>query len=332
MEAPFGTPAPNDVVRALILQAGRARVVADCPEPDPRPGEARIRPTLAGVCATDLALARGYMGFEGVPGHEFVGVALEGALEGRRVVGEINAACGQCDRCLAGLGRHCDQRSVLGILDRAGAFAERLVLPEVNLLEVPDSVRDEHAVFTEPLAAALEIGEQITLRPGQRALVAGDGRLGILCAQVLALAGLEVVLAGRHPEYGDWLPNTLEHRIGLLEQAPPASRPFDLAVEATGNPDVLPRLFGWVRPRGTVVLKTTSEKAGSLDLAPLVIDELTLLGSRCGPFAPALELLARDDLVLDPMISGRYALGEADRALEHAARKGTLKVLIDFES
>lgn len=319
-------------MRALVLKAGRARVVSDRPEPDPRPGEARVRPTLAGVCATDLALARGYMGFEGVPGHEFVGIALEGEFEGRRVVGEINAACGRCERCSKGLGRHCAHRSVLGILGRSGAFAERLVLPEANLLGVPDSVPDEHAVFAEPLAAALEIGEQMSLRAGDRALVAGDGRLGILCAQVLALAGLEVVLAGRHPEYAHWLPKGIEHRTGLLEGSPPGARPFDLAVEATGNPDVLPRLFGWVRPRGTVVLKTTSERASALDLAPLVIDELTLLGSRCGPFAPALELLARKTLVLDPMVSARYPLGEADRALDHANRKGTLKVLIDFDS
>jgi len=319
-------------VRALVVDAGRVAFCGDRAAPRREAGEARVRVRCAGVCSTDLALVRGYMGFSGIPGHEFVGEALDGPHRGRRVVGEINAACGACDTCRAGRPRHCPERTVLGLLGRGGAFAEELCLPAGNLHPVPDSVPDERAVFVEPLAAAFEIAEQVELRAGLRALVAGDGRLGILCAQVLRLAGLEVTLAGRHPERARWLPAGIAHRTDLLEgQSPAGEAPWELAVEATGDPAVLPRLLARMRPGGTVVLKTTSERSAPLDLAPAVVNELTLVGSRCGPFEPALAALATGQVVVEPMVQARYSLENGAAALAHAARPGVLKVLIDVE-
>lgn len=286
-----------------------------------------MRVRCAGVCATDLALVRGYMDFRGVPGHEFVGEALEGPLAGRRVVGEINAACGRCARCRAGQDRHCEARTVLGILGRPGAFAEELQLPARNLLPVPDHVPDEHAVFCEPLAAALAIGEQVDLGAGQSTLVVGDGRLGLLCAQALALAGCDVALVGRHPERGDHLPAGIRHLGADLEAA---GGPFDVAVEASGHPAVVARVLSRVKPRGTLVLKTTTERPSELDLARLVVDEIRLVGSRCGRFGPALERLARGEIVLEPWIHARFPLERGPEALQRAAERGVLKVLLDM--
>lgn len=315
-------------MRGLVLERGELRFSSDLPEPEPGPGEVRVRVLCTGVCATDLALARGYMGFAGVPGHEFVGEALEGELAGRRVVGEINAACGRCATCRAGRERHCPERSVLGILARPGAFAETLSLPQRNLHAVPDGLATERAVFAEPLAAAFEIPEQLELASVERALVVGDGRLGLLCAQVIAAAGVRTELAGRHPERGSWLPAGISH-IGPVPDPREAGRPWDLVVEATGDPSVLAQALGLVRPRGSVVLKTTSERPASLDLAPLVVDEIQLLGSRCGPFEPALRALAEGVVVVDPMVEERFPLERAVDAFERARRPGTLKVLVD---
>ena len=318
----------------LWLDQGRATLRHDLPEPEAAPGEVRVQILRAGVCATDLALRRGYMGFRGVPGHEFVGIALDGALRGQRVVGEINAGCRRCPTCLAGLDghapdpRHCPHRTVLGILGRPGAFAERIALPEANLFPVPDAVSTDAAVFTEPLAAALAIADQVALRPGLRALVAGDGRLGLLCAHALARSGVEVAVAGRHPERCGLLPAGARHVTGLLEDAAsPAA--FDLAVEATGNPAALAAVCARVRPRGTVVLKTTTEQPVALDLATVVVNELTLVGSRCGRFAPALDVLARGLVPVESMIATRYPLAELPQALDRAARGGLLKVLVE---
>lgn len=320
-------------MRGLWLEGGSVRFRDDLDAPVPRQGWSRVRVVRAGVCATDLALARGYMGFTGVPGHEFVGVALDGPWVGQRVVGEINAACGsaECQPCASGLGRHCPERSVLGILGHAGAFAEELQLPDANLLPVPDAVDDDAATFTEPLAAAFEIPEQLELRPGTPALVAGDGRLGLLCAWVLALRGLDVTVAGRHADTRRaLLPDSVTFLEGLLEDgAPPPTQRYPLAVEATGNPDVLARLIRAVEPRGTVVLKTTTERPAQIDLAPLVVDEISLVGSRCGPFAPALEALATGRIPLDRFVQGRYRLEDGAEALSAADRRGVLKILID---
>ncbi|MCK6446224.1 MAG: alcohol dehydrogenase catalytic domain-containing protein [Planctomycetes bacterium] len=312
-------------MRALLLDERGVRLSDDVPAPTPTRGEVRVRVSKVGICATDLALARGYMDFRGVPGHEFVGVALAGVHRGKRVVGEINAACGGCAECLAGRDRHCPQRTVLGIAGRPGAFAEELVLPERNLHVVPDVVADEAAVFTEPLAAALALREACELVPGTSALVVGDGKLGLLCAHVLHVHGLDVTLVGRHPERAALTGAALRHAGALTN----AARGFELAVEASGDPDVLAELVTHVRPRGTLVLKTTSERPSALDLAPIVVHELRLVGSRCGRFAPALELLASGAITVERLIAARYPFADAPRAFEHAAHRGTLKILVD---
>ena len=315
-------------MRALRIEHGRVLFDPRHPVPPPAEREVAVRVLTAGICATDLALARGYMGFQGVPGHEFVGVAEDGPLAGRRVVGEINAGCGRCTLCREGLARHCAERTVLGILGRGGAFAERLVLPAENLHEVPGELSTDEAVFIEPLAAAFEIAEQVELAAFDRALVVGDGRLGLLVAWALALHGLEVDLAGRHPERSDLLPDGVTHRGDLLAGSAGRER-WSLAVEASGDPQVLPRVLARVRPRGTLVLKTTTEAPTTLDLAPLVVDEVRVIGSRCGPFGPALRALAEGRVRVAPMIEARYPLEDGPDAFERAGRHGTLKVLID---
>ena len=321
-------------MRALFLDGGRLSYREDLPAPSPASGETRVRVLRAGICATDLALQRGYMGFRGIPGHEFVGEALDGPLAGRRVVGEINAACGTCPTCLAGRPRHCPHRDVLGILARPGAFAEELCLPHANLHAVPDGVSTEAATFAEPLAAAFEIAEQVEIDALENALVLGDGRLGLLCAQVLARAGLRVTVGGRHPERAALLPAGVELRTDLGAQSDVAGAArdaprWDLVVEATGRPEVLQLALARVRPRGTVVLKTTSEAAAPLDLAPLVVDEITLVGSRCGPFEPALRALADGSVRVERMIAERYPLERGPEAFERAGTPGVLKVLFE---
>jgi threonine dehydrogenase-like Zn-dependent dehydrogenase len=316
-------------MRGLYLRDRRLSYREDLHAPDPAPGTTRVRVLRAGICATDLALARGYMGFEGTPGHEFVGEALDGPLRGRRVVGEINAACGACDLCRAGLERHCPHRTVLGILRHGGAFAEQIALPTANLHAVPETVSTDAATFTEPLAAAFEIGEQLALPRGEGALVAGDGKLGLLCAHALHLAGMRVTVAGRHPERRELLPPGVPLATDLLEGDRSAHGSFALAIEATGRADVLPRLLLAVRPRGTIVLKTTIELPIPLDTSIAVVNELTLVGSRCGPFGPALRALAAGLVPVERLVQARYPLAHGEAAFAHAARRGTLKVLID---
>lgn len=315
-------------MQGLHLERGRLRWRSDLPRPVPGPGEVRVRVLRAGICATDLALARGYMDFTGVPGHEFVGMALDGRLAGRRVVGEINAGCGTCADCARGDPRHCANRSVLGIAGRAGAFAEELVLPERNLEAVPDGVSTDAATFTEPLAAALQIGEQLALTPGTAALVAGDGKLGLLCAMTLARAGLAVTVCGRHPERAALVPGCRFVGGWLEDDAPPPAR-FPLVVEATGRPEVLARALRCVAPRGTLVLKTTTERSVALDGARIVVDEIRVQGSRCGRFAPALAALAARALPVERLVAARYPLAAGETAFAHAARPGVLKVLLD---
>lgn len=304
------------------LENGKVTLRSDLSPPGERPGYTRTRVLKAGICATDLALQRGYMDFKGVPGHEFVGLALEGPHAGRRVVGEINLACNACSTCTAGLPRHCPQRTVLGILHHGGAFAQELTLPTENLHPVPEEVSDSQATFAEPLAAAFQIPTQVPVG-GQRALITGDGRLGLLCAQVLALHGARVDVLGRHPERASivgpdiaWVP-------------PPEAPTYSLVVEATGHPGMVQQALTWVRPRGTVVLKTTSEAPAPLDLAPLVVGEISLIGSRCGPFEPALRALASRAISVDPMVAARLPLEHASRAFKMAARPGVLKVILE---
>lgn len=318
-------------MRGLHLASGSLALREDLPPPEPRRGWSRVRVLQAGICATDQALYRGYMGFAGVPGHEFIGVALDGPLQGQRVTGEINAGCGVCPDCKLGDSRHCKTRSVLGILRHSGAFAEQLALPDHNLQPVPDSISDDAATFVEPLAAALHIAEDVDLANHRNALVAGDGKLGLLCAHALALHGCCVTVAGRHPARAALLPKNATFAAGWLEAAPTAPvGAFDLAVDATGNPDVLPRLLPLVRPRGTIVLKTTTERPTQADLSLLVVNELRLLGSRCGRFAPAIEALARGLVPVESLITARYPLAEAKAAFAQAGTKGTLKVLLQI--
>jgi threonine dehydrogenase-like Zn-dependent dehydrogenase len=284
---------------------------------------------VAGICNTDLELLRGYQAFGGVPGHEFVGTVVQapGAerWEGRRVVGDINAACGTCATCRAGRPTHCPHRTTLGIQGRDGALAEYLVLPVANLYPVPEGLPDAVAVFAEPLAAACEILEQVHVRPTDRVVVLGDGKLGLLCAQVVALTGCDLLAVGHHREKLA----LLERRgiVTALEQEADVGD-ADVVIEATGHPDGYAAARRLVRARGTVVLKSTYHGAIDADLTGVVVDEVRLVGSRCGPFAPALRLLARGWVAVVPLVEARYPLAEGRAALEHAARPGALKVLV----
>jgi threonine dehydrogenase-like Zn-dependent dehydrogenase len=315
-------------VRALTFDGTKA-AVADCDPPRPADGQRILRPTVAGICNTDLEIVRGYMGYQGILGHEVVG-RIEGGdprWRDRRVVSEINFACGHCPRCRKGLGRHCPNRSVMGILGQDGAFAERVAVPEANLHEVPDGVSDEEAVFAEPLAAAFEIPEQIHVRPGTEALVLGDGKLGMLIAQVLHKVGARVLAVGKHDDH---LAILRERGVAtvLLDDWDRTER--DLVVEATGSKSGFQMAVAATRPRGTLVLKTTVADRDDLDLAPLVIDEITVVGSRCGPFAPALAALADRSIDVRSMIQAKMALDEGVAALERAGERGALKVLLQM--
>lgn len=305
------------------------RLALDATYPKPQADEqtACVRVSLAGICSTDLQIFQGYMGFTGIPGHEFVGEVIEGPADwvGQRVVGEINFACGQCPTCAKGLGRHCPTRRVMGILQADGTFAEYVAVPIANLHPVPDQVSDEAAVFTEPLAAAFEILEQVHLQPTDDVVVFGDGKLGLLCAQVLHLTGARVHLVGRHARKLD-LVRAQGMRAVLLPDQPPGQA--DVVVEATGSAEGLQRAMETVRPRGTLVLKSTVAAEHHLSLAPLVINEVQVVGSRCGPFAPALQALAGGGLSVTPMIEYVYALAAASDAVDHASRRGVLKVLL----
>lgn len=318
-------------MKALRFEHGQLSL-ADVTVPA-REGEALVRVRLAGVCNTDLEIVRGYAGFEGTLGHEFVGEVerAPGApeLEGRRVVGEINAGCGRCQFCRAGDARHCPARTVLGIVGRDGAFAEYLQLPVVNLLPVPDGVPDERAVFTEPLAAACGITERARIETETRVAVIGDGKLGLLCAQALkATTGAGVTLVGRHD-------NKLEIvrargvRTARADEVPASfDRAFDVTVEASGSPAGFETALRLLKPRGTLVLKSTFHGSTELNAAPVVVDEISIVGSRCGRFKPALELLRRGAVETDALITDEFPLSEGPRAFERAAAPGVLKVLL----
>ena len=312
--------------RALYLGPEGPVLRTDHPTPERAPGQALLRLLRAGVCSTDLELIKGYYGYQGVLGHEFVAVveaADDPAWVGQRVVGSINLGCRTCAVCVGRGPEHCPYRTVLGIVAQDGAFADYLVLPEVNLHIVPESVEDRRAVFVEPLAAALRIREQVVVPSDQRVAVVGPGRLGLLIAQVMALGGARPTVLGRR-EASLKLPSKWGLATGLATDAEAAS--FDLVVEATGNEAGLAESLRILRPEGTLVMKSTFEGAPQVDLTPLVVNEIRVVGSRCGPFAPALRLLERDAVDVLSLVEAEYALDDALVALEHAARPGVLKV------
>ncbi len=293
-------------MRALWLE-DRKLSLRTIPLPTPPPGEVLVRVLAAGICNTDIELVRGYYPFTGVTGHEFVGV-----VDGNRVVGEINAACHRCEACRRGHTTHCENRTVLGIINRHGAFAEYLTLPEENLHVVPDEVSTDEALFTEPLAAALEIQEQVRITPGDRVLIVGNGKLGQLIAKTLSLVGCSLSVVGR----GDAAP-------------PPKS--FDIAIECSGNPAGFATARAALRPRGTLVMKSTYAGELTVNASSLVVDEITLVGSRCGPFAKALRLLAERTVDVRPLLHATYTLDQAIAAFEHAERPGAMKVMVRME-
>jgi threonine dehydrogenase-like Zn-dependent dehydrogenase len=320
-------------MRALVIDSG-LRFQKDHPAPRLPRGEALIRVVQAGVCNTDLELVKGYMNFSGVPGHEFVGVVEQADgradLIGRRVTGEINAACGVCETCRANRPTHCPNRTTLGIDRRDGTFADYTRLPFENLHPLPDAVTNDQAVFVEPLAAACEILEQVHLRPTDRVALIGDGKLGLLCAQVIALTGCRFIVVGRHADKLAMLDRRGIATTTDLNVIDPAS--IDVVVEATGVPSGYGLARKVVRPRGTIVLKSTYHGEMPVNLTSIVVDEITLMGSRCGPFAPAIRLLANRQVDVESMIHAKYSLDEGIAAFDHAARRGTLKVIVTMNS
>jgi len=297
------------------------------PEPA-NPGEALIRIRKAGICSTDLELVKGYYPFTGIPGHEFVGEVVAADDErwvGQRVVGDINVTCGDCEQCLNGRSTHCENRTVLGITKRDGTFAEFTTLPIANLHRVPASVPDEMAVFTEPLAAALEIQQQVHVRPTDRVLVVGAGRLGQLIAQTLALTGSDLHVMARHAYQQKIL---AERGIRIIAEEDVQPWRWDIVVEATGSPGGFSLARQAIRPRGTLVMKSTYKGEMSVNFSSIVVDEVNIVGSRCGPFEPALRLMEKGEVDPSVLIAGEFKLGEALLAFERAAQAGVLKVLV----
>ena len=307
-------------MKALVFD-GRLSYRDDYPVPTPPPGEVLVRVRRAGICNTDIEITKGYMDYRGVLGHEFVGVLSDGS----RVVGEINAADGTCDTCRRGDVTHCRQRSVLGILKRDGAMAEYLTLPAGNLHRVPDAVTDVQAVFVEPLAAALEITDRLHIRPSQRVAIVGDGELGLLVAQVLQLTGCQLSVFGRHASK-----RAILRRRGIptLDTSGQWYGCFDVVVDCSGQPSGFELARRLLRPRGTLVLKSTFHGTQEVTMAPFVVDEIAVVGSRCGPFQPALRLLERRLIDVDALLDAEYPIERGVEAFERAMTPGTLKVQV----
>lgn len=316
-------------MKALRVKDQSAQV-EDVPTPD-FDGEALVRVVRSGVCNTDLEIVRGYAGFEGTIGHEFVGIVDRcddvPGLVGKRVVGEINAGCGQCPLCLSGDSRHCPTRTVLGIHGRDGAHAEYLTLPSRNLIEVPDKVSDEAAVFAEPLGAAYGIAERIEIDPDSRVAVIGDGKLGLLCAMTMKLRANDVTLIGKHE---DKMSIAAKRDIDGVraDRTAGLARSFDIVVEASGSESGFATALELVKPRGIIVLKSTFHGEPRWEAARVVVDEITVVGSRCGRLAPAIDLLASKSVLVDDLVSEEFPLTDAPSALQTAGKKGVLKVLL----
>ena len=316
-------------MKALWLENQQLHLRDDLPTPPTPPNEALVRVIQAGICNTDLEMIDGYYPFVGILGHEFVGIVEQGPskLIGQRVVGEINTWCGDCSACRRGMTTHCENRTVLGIAGRHGAFAEYLTLPFENLHLVPDRLSTDTAIFTEPLAAAIQIQAQISIQPVDRVLVVGNGKLGQLIAQTLALTGCHLDVMGRRRRQADLL-RKRDIATRLADEVEPSS--YDVAVECTGNPEGFALALRSLRPRGKLALKSTYATKLDLDASQLVVKEITVTGSRCGPFAPALHLLTEGSIEVEPLIDSRFPLAQGLAAFAQAGRPGTLKVLLEI--
>ena len=315
-------------MKAVVFDNG-LKLDNNYPMPVPQKGEALIKVNTIGICNTDYEITLGYMGYKGILGHEFTGVVEKAEnkdLIGKRVVGEINCGCGQCDWCAQGLERHCFNRSTLGIWQREGCFAEYVCLPEKNLLVIPDNVTDEEAVFVDPLAAALEILEQVHIPPYKRVIVLGDGKLGLIIALALNVAGLDITLVGKHEEKLN-IAKAQGVKTELLNNLK-IEKAYDFVVEATGSITGFETSLALTKPRGTLILKSTIAASKEFNLAPIVIDEITVLGSRCGQFAPALRMLEQKRIDVKPLISDIYAIDDSIEAFERNKEKSSVKVLV----
>ena len=319
-------------MKALVFDK-ELNFVTDYPKPVPKEGEALIRVTHAGICNTDVEITKGYMGFKGICGHEFLGIVEETnskdkTLIGKRVTGEINLGCGKCPDCFNNMQRHCQNRQTLGIYKKDGIFAEYVTLPLENVVEIPDTIPVGDAVLIEPLAAALEILEQIHIKPADKIAVLGDGKLGLLISLVLSTTPADLITIGKH-----------ENKLSILNQQgiktkflkdTSEAKYYDIVVDATGSADGFEKAVSLVKPRGILVLKSTVAAEKPMNLAPIVIDEITVVGSRCGQFRPALRLLEKKVLDLKPLISKTFNFDNAKEAFEYAQQKGVLKVILEF--
>lgn len=297
--------------------------------PEPNNDEALIKVNLAGICGTDLEILEGYMSYQGILGHEFTGIVIKSKnkdLVGKRVVGEINVGCEKCDFCKKGMQRHCPNRSVLGILNRDGAFAEYLSLPEKNLHIIPNSISDEQAVFVEPIAAAFEIREQVSLKPNWKIAIVGDGRLAQLIVSVLKITCRDITCYGKHKDKLERLERMeIKTRIGISEKD---DHYFDLVIEATGSNSGFLDALKLVKPRGSIILKSTIASKENLDLTPAVVNEISLVGSRCGPFRPAIEAIENGTVSVEGLIHSIYPLDKFKEAFEEARKSNVLKILL----
>jgi threonine dehydrogenase-like Zn-dependent dehydrogenase len=320
-------------MKALYIKKGRLSFRKDYPEPKLKADEALVKVNLAGICSTDLELVKGYANFEGIPGHEFVGEVVkvknskDKKLIGRRVVSNINLGCGECEYCNVGIKEHCLNGKALGIIKKDGIFAEYVSLPVANIYTLTESVTDRQAVFVEPLAAALRISEVVKIPLKGKVAVLGPGRLGILISQVLSLTGVRLTLLGRIKESLN-LPKKLGLGVGLIQDF--KDKTFDLIVDATGSEGGLTNALRLIKPLGTIVVKSTYQGEVKLNFSKLVVDEITIIGSRCGPFLPAIELLAAGKIRTEELIEAEYPLKEGIKAFEHAARPGVKKILLKF--
>lgn len=317
-------------MQALVVDSNGAHLNSSYPEPEISGDEVLIAVEVAGICATDLEILKGYMGFQGVLGHEFVGQVVRGDRElvGKRVVGTINCVCGKCDMCLSGLSDHCRKRTVIGIDGHDGAFAEFIALPRRNVHVIPDSLSSEAAVFVEPLAAALQIVKQVPIEKRHKVIVVGDGRLGLLAVQVLAMQSTssQVTLLGKHENKLSFCEKRGIRAVHLDDML--IKPEWDVVVDCTGSTDGFATACQLVRPRGKLVLKSTWVATEPIDLSPLVINEITLVGSRCGPFAEAIQILAAEKVIVNGLITSRFNLAEGLKALETAKQPNQIKVLL----